>query len=88
MAHFALVQNGIVVAVHVLNNAVITDGSGVEHEPLGQQFLAGLHGGNPSDYIQTSYNANFRGKYAGIGDRYDAVLDEFVSSVLAEESAP
>ena len=28
---------------------------------------------------QTSYNGNFRGKYAGIGDRYDAELDEFVS---------
>ena len=28
---------------------------------------------------QTSYNANFRGKYAGIGDRYDAELDAFVS---------
>ena len=30
---------------------------------------------------QTSYNATFRGKYAGIGDRYDAELDEFVSPV-------
>ena len=28
---------------------------------------------------QTSYNANFRGKYAGIGDIYDAVNDVFVS---------
>jgi len=28
---------------------------------------------------QTSYNANFRAKYAGIGDRYDAELDAFVS---------
>jgi hypothetical protein len=28
---------------------------------------------------QTSYNANFRGKYAGIGDIYDADLDEFVA---------
>jgi hypothetical protein len=28
---------------------------------------------------QTSYNANFRGKYAGIGDTYDAVNDVFVS---------
>jgi hypothetical protein len=28
---------------------------------------------------QTSYNNNFRGKYAGIGDIYDAELDEFVT---------
>jgi len=35
---------------------------------------------------QTSYNANFRGKYAGIGDTYDADLDEFVTPAV--ESAP
>jgi phage shock protein PspC (stress-responsive transcriptional regulator) len=28
---------------------------------------------------QTSYNANFRGVYAGIGYTYDADLDEFVA---------
>ena len=28
---------------------------------------------------QTSYNANFRGKYAGIGDTYYADLDEFIA---------
>ena len=33
---------------------------------------------------QTSYNANFRGKYAGIGDTYDAVNDVFVSPVSGE----
>jgi hypothetical protein len=27
----------------------------------------------------TSYNHNFRGRYAGIGDKYDAALDEFVA---------
>jgi hypothetical protein len=35
---------------------------------------------------QTSFNANFRGKYAGIGDFYDADLDEFVTPAV--ESAP
>jgi hypothetical protein len=34
---------------------------------------------------QTSYHANFRGKYAGIGDTYDATLDQFVSPVSEEE---
>jgi hypothetical protein len=28
---------------------------------------------------QTSYNANFRGVYAGIGYTYDADLDEFIA---------
>jgi hypothetical protein len=35
-------------------------------------------------WIRTSYNANIRGKYAGIGDKYDEELDEFVSSIPAE----
>jgi hypothetical protein len=33
---------------------------------------------------QTSYNANFRGKYAGIGDIYDAVNDVFVAPTIEE----
>ena len=33
---------------------------------------------------QTSYNANFRGKYAGIGDIYDAVNDVFVTPTIEE----
>jgi hypothetical protein len=36
-------------------------------------------GGGGGTWIQTSYNAKFRGKYAGIGDKYDSVKDEFVS---------
>lgn len=31
--------------------------------------------------VRTSYNANIRGKFAGIGDIYDAELDVFVSPV-------
>ena len=31
---------------------------------------------------QTSYNGNFRGKYAGIGDTYDAVNDVFVAPTI------
>jgi hypothetical protein len=33
--------------------------------------------------VQTSYNSNFRGKYAGIGDTYDAEANEFRSPVVA-----
>jgi hypothetical protein len=35
-------------------------------------------------WIDTSYVGARRGKYAGIGDRYDAELDEFVSPQPAE----
>ena len=31
---------------------------------------------------QTSYNGNFRGKYAGIGDTYDSDLDTFIAPVI------
>jgi hypothetical protein len=33
---------------------------------------------------QTSYNANFRGKYAGIGDTYDADNDVFVTPTVED----
>jgi hypothetical protein len=35
-------------------------------------------------WIDTSYVGARRGKYAGVGDRYDAELDEFVSPQPAE----
>jgi hypothetical protein len=33
-------------------------------------------------WLDTSYTGSRRGKYAGVGDRYDAELDEFVSPVV------
>ena len=72
MAHFAYVLDGVVQKVHVLANAVITDEDGVEHESLGQEFLADLHGYEPDQLIQCSYNGNQRGVYPGPGYIYDA----------------
>ena len=46
-------------------------------EATGLAFIASI--GLAGVWKQTSYNANFRGKYAGIGDTYDAVNDVFVS---------
>ena len=77
MAHFAEIdKDGFVLRVLVVDNS---------QESRGQEFLAkdlGLGG----TWIQTSYNANIRGKYAGIGDRYDKVKDEFISPVIIEET--
>lgn len=76
MAHFAkLDENNRVIAVHVLNNEVILDNE-VESEQKGIAFLSDLHG--HSNWKQTSYNGSFRGRYAGIGDTYDASLDAFI----------
>jgi hypothetical protein len=75
MAHFAkLDENNNVLAVHVVNNDVITiDGN--ESEQAGIDFLTGLHG--HTLWKQTSYNGNFRKNYAGIGFIYDAGRDAF-----------
>jgi len=76
MAHFAkLDENNYVLAVHVVNNEVITIDD-VESEQVGVDFLASLHG--HTKWKQTSYNANFRKNYAGIGYTYDSLRDAFI----------
>jgi hypothetical protein len=87
MAHFAeLDQNNIVTRVLVVNNDDITDSNGQEQESLGITLLQSLLGAEAT-WVQTSYNANFRGKYAGIGDTYDLVADEFVAPEPDPEAA-
>lgn len=86
MAHFAYVIDGVVHRVEVIVNEVMTDSDGVEQEALGQEFLAGLYGENPSDFIQCSYNGNFRGVYPGIGYGYDPVTDVFIAPEVPDEA--
>ena len=77
MAHFArLNETNEVIRVHVLNNDVILDGDGVEQEQLGIDFLTELHGAG--NYIQTSYNNNFRKQYAGVGYTYYETRNAFI----------
>jgi hypothetical protein len=76
MAHFAkLDDNNVVLAVHVVNNDVITV-DGAESEQVGIDFLTGLHG--HSNWKQTSYNGTFRKNYAGVGFAYDLEKDAFI----------
>ena len=74
MAHFAEIDsNNKVLRVLVVDNS---------QEHRGQEFLAndlGLGG----TWIQTSYNANFGGKYAGVGDIWDG--EKFVTLIVKEE---
>lgn len=42
----------------------------------------------PGLWVQTSYNAKIRGKFAGIGDKYDAENDVFVAPVQVEVAKP
>ena len=82
MAHFANIKNNIVTSVLVVSN---NDCGEVfpASEPVGQAFLASL--GFDGEWRQTSYNGNFRGRYAGIGYTYDAELDEFIAPELPIE---
>lgn len=77
MAHFAKIENDTVSQVIVISNDDCGGGNFPESEPIGQAFIASI--GLDGQWLQTSYHANFRSKYAGIGDVYDAHLDEFVS---------
>lgn len=85
MAHFAaLDKNNIVTEVIVVDNAILGE---PEDEANGLAWLRdfdSLRGFSPTRWVQTSYNGNFRGRYAGIGMTYDTVLDEFV----APDAAP
>jgi len=84
VAHFAQVQDGIVRNVIVVNNSDCGGGEYPESEPIGQDFIALI--GIEGEWLQTSYNNNFRGQYAGQGMTYDPTLDEFVSP--QEEEPP
>ena len=76
MAHFAkLDDNNIVTDVIVMHNDLLLDANGVESEEIGVNVCKNLYGGR---WIQTSYNGNFRARYAGIGYRYDESLDAFI----------
>ena len=77
MAHFAKVNNGVVETVIVVSNDDCGGGVFPQSEPIGQAFIASL--GIDGDWLQTSYNSNFRKQYAGIGTSYDAQADQFVS---------
>ena len=80
MAHFARINDNTVQQVIVVSNDDCGGGDFPASEAAGQAFIASL--GLAGEWKQTSYNGNFRAKYAGIGDRYDAELDEFVTPAV------
>ena len=77
MAHFAEIdENGTVLRVLVV---------GDDQEHRGQDFLAndiGLGG----TWVQTSYNNKIRKRFAGIGYKYDADLDAFITPKCHKEA--
>lgn len=84
MAHFAwLDKTNVVTCVSVVDNVNLVDTDGNESEQVGISYLTQVYG---EDYVwkQTSYNGNFRGRYAGVGMTYDAGLDVFVAPIVEE----
>jgi hypothetical protein len=67
MAHFAQIENGIVTQVIVTDN---------DYPGEGYEWLVDTFGG---EWVQTSYNKNFRKNFAGIGFTYDAERDAFIA---------
>lgn len=68
MAHFAeLDENNIVLQVLVTDN---------DYPNEGYDWLVETFGGT---WVQTSYNANFRKNFAGIGFTYDSERDAFIA---------
>jgi len=65
MAHFAKVEHGVVAQVIAINNSDLGDVDFPESESLGQSLIESL--GLEGDWVQTSYNRNFRGQFAGVG---------------------
>lgn len=72
MAHWAEVDE---------TNTVLRVTVGDNNDPNGDEGYRWLIDNLGGRWIQTSYNATIRGKYAAIGDIYDEVNDVFVSPV-------
>jgi hypothetical protein len=76
MAHFVRMNDNTCGEVIVVNNEVLENKPFPESESIGIAFCKSLYG-EDTEWLQTSYNATFRGKYAGTGDIYDPVEDVF-----------
>lgn len=74
MAHFAQLNEH-----NMVTQVIVVDNKNVETEQAGKDFIAAM--GLEGDWIQTSYNANFRGKFAGIGNFYDKATDTFINLI-------
>jgi hypothetical protein len=79
MAHFAqLDNNNIVINVIVVHNNELLDQNGNEIEQKGIDFCKTLFG-QDTEWVQTSYNGNFRKNYASGGGTYNKELDAFIA---------
>ena len=79
MAHFAeLDSDNTVMRVIVVSNNDIIGPDGTENEGVGIAFCRKLFGAD-TNWKQTSYNGNMRGRYAGKGMFYNEIVDAFLA---------
>jgi hypothetical protein len=71
MAHFAKLNEH-----NMVTEVIVVDNVNAETEQAGKDFIASI--GLEGNWVQTSYNNNFRGKFAGVGYFYDEVTDTFI----------
>lgn len=84
MAHFAkLDPNNVVLEIVVVNNSVLTNDNSIEDENIGIEYLKNLTG--HEKWKQTSYNAKFRGSFAGMNFIYDEENDIFVPPTMSDK---
>jgi hypothetical protein len=83
MAHFVKMNGNVCGEVIVVNNEVLENKPFPESEAIGIAFCKSLYG-TETEWLQTSYNRNFRGRYAGPGMIYDPELDEFDPAIEVE----
>ena len=77
MAHWAEIDK---------DNKVIRVLVGDNNDPAGDEGYSWLIDNLGGTWIKTSYNAKSRGKFAGIGDTYDAELDIFIAPEIPTPS--
>jgi hypothetical protein len=78
MAHYAeLNSNNEVINIVYMDNEIIFNKNKEECEYLGIEYLH-KHHGSDKKWVRTSYNGNFRGNYASLGDIYREDIDAFI----------
>lgn len=89
MAHFAQIKNKKVTQVVVINNEAMLDKDGIQQESIGLELCRSLFG-QETQWVQTSYNGNFRYNYASFGYTWDgtgfAAAQPFASWALDAET--
>jgi hypothetical protein len=78
MAHFAKIdESNIVIDIIRISNEDLLDENGEESEDIGLNVVRSFTGYD--NWIQASYNSNFRNMYPDTGCIYDPVRDVFIN---------